>query len=289
MNDNSDTPKVVVGIDGSPDSRVALEWAVDPDKNLGEIRTLTAYNIGPFFDGLGMAPSAVYSPEIFREAAEERAKSVLNQVDPTLLGSHRTVQGSAGRCLVEAAEDADLLVVGCRGRSAAAEMLLGSVGSYCVKHSNVPVAIVPETGHIRGPLSRLVVGVDGSDNGKAALRWALDHIDQYGKVVAMGTFAMMFHAFSVPEPPEPELVAQMTDVVQEAVSAVASQKEIDQFIEIDVHAGDPRMELRIGGENSSALVVGSRGHRGVAHLLLGSTATSLAQHPTAVTIVVPDH
>jgi nucleotide-binding universal stress UspA family protein len=264
-----------------------LEWAVDPAKNLGKIRTLTAYDIGPFFDGLGMAPSAVYSPEIFREAAEERARLVLNQVDPRLLGDHRTVQGSAGRCLVEAAEDLDILVVGCRGRSAAAEMLLGSVGSYCVKHSKVPVAIVPESGHIRGPLSRLTVGVDGSDNSKAALRWALDHVDDHGKVVAVGTFAMMFHAFSVPEPPEPELVAQMTDVVQEAVAAIATPQEIEQFIEIDVHAGDPRMELRRAGEDSSAVVVGSRGHRGVAHLLLGSTATSLAQHPMAVTIVVP--
>ncbi|MFW2380176.1 MAG: universal stress protein [Acidimicrobiales bacterium] len=288
MDTTSDTPKVVVGIDGSPDSRIALEWAVDPDKGLGEIRTLTAYNIGPFFDGLGMAPSAAYSPEIFRGAAEERAHSVLNQVDPSLVERHRTVQGSAGRCLVEAAEDADLLVVGCRGRSAAAEILLGSVGSYCVKHARVPVAIVPETAHLRGPLSRLVVGVDGSDNSRAALRWALDHVDSYGKVVAMGTFAMMFHAFNVPEPPEPELIAQMTDVVTGVVEAVATPKEAEQLVEIDVHAGDPRMELRLAGEKSSALVVGSRGHRGVAHLLLGSTATSLAQHPTSVTIVVPD-
>jgi nucleotide-binding universal stress UspA family protein len=288
MNSTSDTPEVVVGIDGSPDSRLALEWAADPEKNLGEIRTLTAYNIGPFFDGLGMAPSAVYSPEIFRGAAEERAVSVLNQVDPGLVKNHRTVQGSAGRCLVEAAEGLELLVVGCRGRSAAAEILLGSVGSYCVKHSRVPVAIVPESGHIKGPLSRLVVGVDGSQNSKAALRWALDHIHSDGKVVAMGTFNMMFHAFTVPEPPESELIDQMTDTVHEAVETVASADEIEKLIEIDVHAGDPRLELRTASENSSALVLGSRGHRGVAHLLLGSTATSLAQHPTSVIIVVPD-
>jgi nucleotide-binding universal stress UspA family protein len=286
MNSN-DTAQVVVGIDGSPDSRLALEWAADPDKNLGKIRTLTAYNIGPFFDGLGMAPSAVYSPEIFEGAAAERAASVLNQVDPRLLETHRTVQGSAGRCLVEAAEGLDLLVVGCRGRSAAAEMLLGSVGSYCVKHSSVPVAIVPETGHVRGPFARLVVGVDGSDHSKAALRWALDHVDSYGKVVAMGTFNMMFHAFSVPEPPESELVEQMMETVRESVEAAARPEEIDKFIEFDVHAGDPRLELRLAGESASALVLGSRGHRGVAHLLLGSTATSLAQHPTSVTIVVP--
>ncbi len=288
MNTNSDRPQVVVGIDGSPDSRLALEWAADPDKGLGDIRTLTAYNIGPFFDGLGMAPSAVYSPEIFQSAAEERAVAVLNQVDPGLVETHRTVQGSAGRCLVEAAEGLDLLVVGCRGRSAAAEMLLGSVGSYCVKHSSVPVAIVPETGNVKGPLSRLVVGIDGSDNSKAALRWALDHVDSDGKVVAMGTFNMMFHAFSVPEPPESELVDQMLDTVRETVEVVSRPDEIDKLIEIDVHAGDPRMELRLAGEQASALVLGSRGHRGVAHLLLGSTATSLAQHPTSVTIVVPE-
>ena len=98
----------------------------------------------------------------------------------------------------------------------------------------------------------------------------------------------MFHAFNVQEPPESELTAQMMEQVTASVEAVATPDEIERVIEYNVHVGDPRIELRLAANESSALVVGSRGHRGVAHLLLGSTATSLAQHPTAVTVVVPD-
>ena len=280
-------PQVVVGIDGSPASRLALEWALDKQELLGRVRTVTAYSIGPLFDGFGMAPSAVYNPEVFREAAHERALAELRTTDPALIDRHRTIQGTPGHTLVQAAEGADLLVVGCQSRSALAEVLLGSAGSYCVKHSKVPVALVPSDRQ-SGGLARLVVGVDGSSNAKAALRWALDHVEPGGTVVAMSTFMRIVHAFGVAGPPDSELIAELTEVAHQTVGAVATAEEIEETIEIDAHIGDPRLELRKAAQVADALVIGSRGHRGVAHLLLGSTTTSLARHPTSVTVVVPE-
>lgn len=279
-------PQVVVGIDGSPASRVALEWALDKEQQLGPIRTVTAYSVGPLFDGFGMAPSAAYNPEVFRDSADARAVALLTSTDPALIDRHRTIQGSPGHTLVEAGNGADMLVVGCKSRSALAEALLGSTGSYCIKHSKVPVVLVPSDRPLAG-LSRLVVGIDGSPNARAALRWALDHVAPGGTVVVMSTFMRIVHAFGVASPPDSELIAELTEVARKAIQEVATTGEIEQVIEIDAHIGDPRLELRQAAEQADALVIGTRGHRGVMHLLLGSTTTSLAHHPTSVTVVVP--
>jgi nucleotide-binding universal stress UspA family protein len=45
---------------------------------------------------------------------------------------------------VEAAHDAALLVVGSGRKSLVARALLGSVSEYCVRHSRVPVVVVPD-------------------------------------------------------------------------------------------------------------------------------------------------
>jgi len=54
----------------------------------------------------------------------------------------QVIRGSAAAVLLEASRDADLLVVGNRGRGALAEVLLGSVSEHCVRHGLCPVVVV---------------------------------------------------------------------------------------------------------------------------------------------------
>ena len=61
--------------------------------------------------------------------------------------STELVRGHAGNALVGASQDADLLVVGSRGHSAVAEMLLGSVSHHCVQHAACPVVVVHPRAH----------------------------------------------------------------------------------------------------------------------------------------------
>ena len=63
-------------------------------------------------------------------------------IDTNVVVCPRVVQGQAGPVLAEAAEGADLLVVGNRGHWGLAEALLGSVGQYCMRHAPCPVVIL---------------------------------------------------------------------------------------------------------------------------------------------------
>jgi nucleotide-binding universal stress UspA family protein len=57
------------------------------------------------------------------------------------------MRGSPGAGLVECSEGADLLVVGRRGRSIAAELILGSTSAFCLHHAHCPVVVVSERSH----------------------------------------------------------------------------------------------------------------------------------------------
>jgi nucleotide-binding universal stress UspA family protein len=139
MNDNDRRPRVVVGIDGSPGSRKALRWACDYVNATGGILDL----IGVWTQKItyGLPPMTLtYDPRPTHVAHLEEARSVA-----TLAPEHlatEVVQGAAGPTLVCRARDADLLVVGARGLGGISGMLLGSVSTYCVHHSTVPVVVV---------------------------------------------------------------------------------------------------------------------------------------------------
>ena len=63
--------------------------------------------------------------------------------DPDLEVVEAVFQGPAGSVLLDAAADADLLVVGSRGHGGFAGLLLGSVSLQCVTHAACPVVVVP--------------------------------------------------------------------------------------------------------------------------------------------------
>jgi nucleotide-binding universal stress UspA family protein len=83
----------------------------------------------------------------YERLARERLDAVLD-ADPALLDGleveRSVVHGAPAAVLIEAAADADELVVGTRGHGGFVGLLLGSVGQQCTHHAPCPVVIVPQ-------------------------------------------------------------------------------------------------------------------------------------------------
>lgn len=143
----SDSERIVVGVDGSPDARRALGWAVDhagPTDTIDIVHTwqqpIMAAEAGMAIDSSVLADSAA--------AVLERELHLLQATHPNLPTiTPRAINGHAGQALLDAAEGADLLVVGTRGHGGFAGLLLGSTSTYLAHHSPCPLVIVPAPEH----------------------------------------------------------------------------------------------------------------------------------------------
>jgi nucleotide-binding universal stress UspA family protein len=139
--------RIVVGIDGSDGARRALEFAVAEAK----VRDAHLVVVHAWLEPAAVAVGSVITaggvePELFEEEAERTMREALAAVDTTGLPQgieHHVVAGTPARSLLDAAQDADLVVVGSRGRGGFTGLLLGSVSQQVAHHASCPVVIVP--------------------------------------------------------------------------------------------------------------------------------------------------
>jgi nucleotide-binding universal stress UspA family protein len=133
--------RIVVGVDKSDSARAALAWAVRQAGLTGaEVDAVAAWLPPVQF---GWAPP--YEGPGPRAAVEAALSEAIDDVQRDALGvviRPVIVRDNPARALLDAAKDADLLVVGSRGHSGFTEALLGSVGQHCVHHAQCPVVVV---------------------------------------------------------------------------------------------------------------------------------------------------
>jgi nucleotide-binding universal stress UspA family protein len=274
--------RVVVGVDGSAGSAAALEWAVGiAARWTSELEVVLAWEV--------MAPYMAPHPhlaEAEREAEEQARETVGAMVAASSAAEatrSRTVEGSAVSTLLQAAEEADLLVVGAHG----ADGILAGIGSTatrCAVRSEVPTVVVPTEGEAQ-PDGPVIVGVDGSATGARALRTALHLADADSEIVAV-------NAWAVPAVTGPAVTAFDVHLFEEAAQwalddTLAQMPEDERSrVTTRLRHGGPRSVLRDEAERAKLVVVGTEGHSTLLHRLLGSTVTYLLHHhPTPVAVV----
>ncbi|MHB1850387.1 MAG: universal stress protein [Acidimicrobiales bacterium] len=293
--------RIVVGVDGSQGSVRALRWALgEAVARRAVLEPVTVWQ-SPYDFGEELLYPAV------EETIVAGAKEQLDRAVAELFGDDRTVvlegtvlHGDAAQTLCDRSAHADLLVVGSRGHGGFAGLLLGSVSTKCAHHSGCPVVIVPKAGLVTtsgpGPGGRIVVGVDGSEGSRRALRWAaadaelrgwsIDAVavwhDPYGGEMSLEFQAPYFRRDRLARLEHVE--AQLAEAVAEAAAAVPAV-EIDPVV-VDSD-GDPAATLCDRSAEADLLVVGSRGHGGFAQLLLGSVSSACAHHSRCPIVIVP--
>lgn len=135
----ADRSTVVVGFDGSEDSRRALLWAADEcELRHSALVVVHADRWTP----VALELPAFDEEEKTEEEILEDGIRAARASHPTLDVTGRRVPPPAGESLVEGARGAVLLVVGSRGLGHLQQMMLGSVSRYCAEHAQCPVVIV---------------------------------------------------------------------------------------------------------------------------------------------------
>ena len=141
--------RIVVGVDGSPSSQAALVWAMRQAELAGA--TVEAVMAWHYPIMINRAAWALVTPEDEAEI-ESLGATKLSEAIAEAAAPHGQVQvraavrqGNAAQVLLDAADSADLLVVGSRGHGGFAGALLGSVSQHCVHHAKCPIVIVRDS------------------------------------------------------------------------------------------------------------------------------------------------
>ncbi len=178
---------IVVGVDGSAPSKVAVDWAAR-EASMRDLPLTIIY----------VAPSPLVSPDVpepadLDERVKEHGREVLRDArttaeeatkgsDPIRIDTE-VVEAAILPTLINWSKEADMVVVGCRGLGAIGRRLLGSVSSGLVHHAHCPVAVIHDEDPMMSEPAKapVAVGIDGSPASERATAIAFEEASRRGR------------------------------------------------------------------------------------------------------------
>lgn len=275
---------IVLGYDGSPGARLALEWAAEAAKR--DDRQLTLLHCV----GLTMTPTfRAYDPGVQANAYDKMSRGVLSEaIDIAAKTMDRenihplSVIGSAAAELVGVSEQADLIVTGSRGHGSISSGLLGSTAYAVTAHAHCPAVVVRGTTVVHaGPSHPVVVAFDDSKHAQSALQTAIQlaaAAEAPLRIVAVdnvGGLDVWPETDTVVG--REEMLESMHRHVGQALREVADDaRKAHPGLDVkpDVVNGAAGQAIAAYAEDVRAglIVMGSRGHGGFTGMLLGSVS-----------------
>ena len=262
---------ILVGYDGSPAADASLQWAAETAALAGQrVRALVVETD----DHKAPTDSEIHT----------RAEAMLTAAG--VAGGVELGVGDVVPVLLQEAMHADLLVVGSKGYGWVAETVRGSVSQLLARHAPCPLVVVRPPA--RPDATRIVVGVDGSDESQAALEFACRRADRTKEsVVAVhawnaGHVDVDRHGRVPSSVGERSLAAELA--LGEYVAAMQTSHP-SVSLETETVALPAAVALTEASSAASLVVTGSRGHGVVTGLVLGSVSHHLlhrARCPVAV-------
>lgn len=293
---------VVVGIDASPNSVVALDWAASEARTrAATLLVVYGFHVPLEVGPLG-APALMPAMDDARRRAEDALADARRRVGErapeVTVETRLSVHPPADALLLAAENDAALVVVGTRGRGAAATIALGSVSSQVAAHAPCPTVVVPAPDRKAADDGSVVVGLDGSEHGAAALRFALREAAlRSARLVAV-------HAYRAAAPTFPFFDPGRTGVADEADQRHLQAEELAESSVSQVIAqaaegvgADPDVTVRVtegragdvlvdASRDAALTVVGTRGRSELRAALLGSVSHTVLAHAHHAVAVV---
>jgi len=275
---------IVVGYDGSPGSRLALDWAVETAKR--DDRRLTLLHCV----GLTMTPTfRAYDPGVQAHAYDEMSHGILAEaidiatrtLDPKDVHSLSVIGGAAAE-LVGVSSQADLVVTGSRGHGAVSGGLLGSTSYAVTAHAHCPAVVVRGESVVHaGPAHPVVLAFDDSKNAQKALETAVQiataaeaslHVVAVDNVGGLEAWPETDTILG-----RQEMIDQMHLHVGQTLRDVADDARRTHpglDVQTSVLGGGPGAAIAAYAVDVRAglVIMGSRGHGGFTGMLLGSVS-----------------
>ena len=275
-------PPIVVGVNATAESTLALHWAVvEARLRHRPLHVVSAYHLS---DPGAMAPPPTAPilrspPREIRDAHERALEYARNHLDVED-ASGELAPGGAASALRRAAESAELLVVGARER-----MTRHSVSHAVAAHASSPTVVVrPRASE---PSRTIVAALDGSERSERAAAFAFEEAKLRGATVEVVHYWVPIG----PDPGYKEWVERvgldLREQVYESVAALRTKYPTVAAREL-VLEGHPAEELAARSASADLVVVGSRGHGRFVGALLGSVSQSLLGQAHGPIVVVKD-
>lgn len=279
---------VVVGVDNSPSSDAALEWAVRYASSR-RLPVTIVNGAGDPIHSIEVLASAEARPKLHAAArrATEQGLDVVKRLAPDLEAHVATPLKDPREALLDYSTGAAIIVVGTHGRGPVRALLLGSVSAAVSTHASCPVAVVrppdrDRDGDMPGPV---VVGTDGGPSSAAAMEFAFDLASTDGRSLRVVHSWFMYDAFTDPATYAlPQQVAEDHERLLAESLAGYTEKYPDVTVERRMPDGDPVRALVDMSEGAFAVVVGSRGRTGLS-ALLGSVSRDVVERAHCTVVV----
>jgi nucleotide-binding universal stress UspA family protein len=297
------TMRILLATDGSVSADHARDLVADASWPEGtEIRVVAALDISPALFGSPWIPAVPPDADRYEDEAVESFRDVLEKAAAALAAPGRIVQTELLRAtptlaVVEEMHKwaPDLTVVGSRGHGPVETTLLGSTCSAIIDHATAPVLVVRGRG-----LGHVILAEDGSDAARAAERlvttWPL-FADSLVDVVSVVDVAAPWRTGIAPAMfgNAMDVYTDMIASAHETQAAIAAQtaarlRGSGLRVEMELREGDPAGEIVAAAREDQAdlVVIGSRGHTGIARLVLGGVAHGVLTHAPCSVLVVRD-
>lgn len=281
---------IVAAVDGSPIGDAAAVWAAR-EAVLRDVPLTLAYvkptdELGPWLDLPVTDEYLAERDRLAHEVVDRTRQHVTGLVPPleTAKINRLICDGPKMPALIGLSKDADLMVVGCRGRGGVSRLLLGSTSSALLHHSHSPVAVIHGESATEPPATgAVVVGVDALPVSELAVAIAFDEASRRSvQLVAVHTWTNSAD-FSIAVPPD-DLVKQADEELSQRLAGW-SERYPDVAVRRVVGQDNPVHALIEESRAGQLLVVGNHGRGGFAGMLLGSVSWAVAQAASVPVIV----
>lgn len=285
---------ILVGVDGSPESLEAAEWAGARAKQSGaQLQVLCAYALPSYTAASMDSGFAVVDNDAIRDSAQTVVDEAIAHLEKLgYQAKGRVDAGDPTAILVQLSQQVDLIVVGTRGGGGFTDRLLGATSSALPAYSRCPVVVVPRRGADDQfvPVKKIVIGVDGSQRSRKSLRRAISETQVWGaELTAVEAVPMASSAGVLAWLPASVDRESILRDVRSELKEICQEEIADSGVKVHSHALDGNAAALLN-EFSTAVdlvVVGTRGRGGFAGALMGSTSQSVLAHSACPVLVVP--